>query len=534
MENIITENARLTSGNNISYWLDSVEPISFTTLNENRTTDVVIVGGGIAGLTIAYSLMQSGKRVVLVEDGNIGSGETGRTTGHLVTALDDRYYNLERMYGEEKTKLIAGSHKAAIDFIERTIKINHIDCDFERLDGFLFLHPTDEKESLSKEFKAAKKAGIEVVKLPTTPGINEIVPSLKFYDQAQFHSLKYLNGLAAAIINMGGAIYTNTQAAKINNEGIVTSLGYYVEAKHVVVATNSPVNNKYIMHLKQYAYRTYVIGVRVKKGSIPKALWWDTGDNSINAQIPPYHYVRIHSLDDSHDLLICGGEDHPTGIIEENKLTEEDRYGLLEYWLKEHFVVEDIIYKWSGQVTEPMDSLGYIGRNPMSKSNIYIVTGDSGNGLTHGTIAGMLIPDLINEKPNPWEKIYDPSRFKLFSSGKTFFKELVGGLVSYLKNKPHDLKISKFSAIKNNEGKVVEFEGKKLGAFRDDNSTLHIVDAECTHLGCLVKWNNDEKSWDCPCHGSRFAYDGKVMNGPANKNLPYHVYHSEKEISIHQ
>ncbi len=533
MEHEIAMNEKFTSGRNISYWLDSIAPIEFTPLSKNIRTDVVIVGGGIAGLTIAYSLVKEGKKVVVIEDGNIGSGETGRTSAHLVSALDNRYYNLKRIYGEERTKLIAQSHKAAIDFIEQTIKINDIDCDFERVDGYLFLHPTDQLESLSKELKAVQNAGIEAIMLPATKGLKYAIPSIKFYDQAQFHPLKYLKGLADVIIKCGGEIYTSTKAATIDNEGVVTQSRCEIKADHIVVATNSPVNNKYAMHLKQYAYRTYVIGARIKKDSIPKALWWDTGDKSVNKDIPPYHYVRIQSLDDKYDLLLCGGEDHPTGVTGANQLTEEDRYSLLEYWLKKRFKVDNIIYQWSGQIMEPMDSLAYIGRNPQSKSNIYIVTGDSGNGLTHGTIAGILIPDLINGKPNEWENIYDPSRFKLFSAGKVFFKEVIGGLVTYLKNKPHDLKSVEFSSIKNDEGKVLEFSGKKLGAYRDQHDELHIVDAECTHLGCLIKWNNDEKSWDCPCHGSRFAYNGKVLNGPANANLPYHKYQSEPK-SIHQ
>ena len=523
------ENGDVTSGNNTSFWLDSVGPVAFSPLDKDLDADVVIVGGGIAGMTIAYALVKSGKRVVLVEDGNIGSGETGRTTAHLVSALDDRYYQLERMYGEEQTKLIADSHKAAIDFIERTVKYHNIDCEFERLDGYLFLDPGDTDESLHKELKTAQKAGVEVVYLPAIPGMNYASPALKFYNQAQFHPMKYLHGLAKAITGMGGLIFTNTHAVRIDDKGITTRAGHKVKADDIVVATNSPVNNRYMMHLKQYAYRTYVIGARVKKGSIPKALWWDTGDRSVNAEIPPYHYVRLQPLDDDFDLLICGGEDHPTGIADDKKVNEEDRYAVLEYWARDRFPIADVIYQWSGQVMEPMDSMGYIGKNSVAEPNVYIVTGDSGNGMTHGTIAGLLIPDLIYGNENPWEEIYSPARFKFFSAGKTFFKELVGGFISYMKNKPHDVKSVEMTNIKNGEGKIVEFEGKKMGAYRDENGALHLVGGECTHLGCLIKWNNDEKSWDCPCHGSRFSHDGKVLNGPANTDLPYYSYYNENK-----
>lgn len=512
----------ITSGKNISFWTDSVEPISFPPLERDIQTNVIIVGGGITGLSIAYSLIQSGQKVVLIEDGNIGSGETGRTTAHLVTALDDRYYHLESLYGEEATRLIADSQKTAIDFIERTVKTHAIDCDFERLDGYLFLHPTDKRDSLANEHKALLRSGVEAVELPLTPGLTDITPCIKFYDQAQFHPLKYLKGLCDTIRKMGGQIYTDTHADKIDSEGVVTSSGYKISAENIVIATNSPVNNKFVMHLKQYAYRTYVIGARIKKGSIPKALWWDTGDFKANSKIPPYHYVRTHQLDDTYDLLICGGEDHPVGMTDENRISEEDHYSLLEYWVRQRFPIVDIIYQWSGQVLEPMDSLAYIGRNPIDKDNIFIATGDSGNGMTNGTIAGIIISDLINGKENPWGKLYDPGRFKLFSAGNVFFSEVVGGTIAYLKNKPHDVKSIELANIPVEEGRIVELDGRKVAAYKDKNHVLHVVGAECTHLKCIVKWNNSEKSWDCPCHGSRFMVDGKVVNGPANNDLPYY------------
>jgi glycine/D-amino acid oxidase-like deaminating enzyme/nitrite reductase/ring-hydroxylating ferredoxin subunit len=523
MENKKTKNGEITSGRNISFWTNTINPILFEKLQEDQETDVVIVGGGIAGMTIAYCLLQTGRKVVLVEDGGIGSGETGRTTAHLVSALDDRYYALEKIYGKEDTKLIAESHKRAIDFIENICKEKSIDCDFERLDGYLFLHPTDKRESLHKELEATRNAGIDIEELQEVPGLKEKVPCLKFKNQAQFHPMKYLRGLCKLVQKDGGRIYTETHASEIDHEGVTTKDGFRISAKHVVIATNSPVNNKYVMHLKQYPYRTYVIGAKIKKQHLQKSLWWDTGDMSVNSEIPPYHYVRLQELDEVYNLLICGGEDHPVGIGRKDDIVEEDHYGLLENWMRAHFDVEDIVYQWSGQVMEPMDSLAYIGRNPMDKENVYIVTGDSGNGMTHGTIAGMLIADLINGKKNELEKIYAPSRFKIFRSGKTFFKELVGGLFTYLSEKPGKVPPMELATIQPGEGKIVELQGKKVGAYRDESNQLHIVNSECTHLKCIVKWNNDEKTWDCPCHGSRFSFEGKTLNGPANKDLEYHL-----------
>jgi len=515
---------KFTAGAHIPFWVDSTEPLSYNKLTLDKEADVVVVGGGIAGVSVAYNLSKGGKKVMLVEDGYIGSGETGRTTAHLVTALDDRYYSLERIFGEEKTKRIAESHANAIDFIEHTVRKEQIDCDFQRLDGYLFLHPNDKPENLVKEYEASKKAGLPVEKVMLIPGMRNAEGAIRFSGQAQFHPLRYIKALCEAIVYNGGEIFTNTHASVIDHTGIQSDEGYRINAKHVVVATNTPVNNTYAMHLKQYPYRTYVIAAKVKKDSLPKALWWDTGDPGTNDSIPPYHYVRTQPYNDEYDLLIAGGEDHPTGLAETEYRSEEERYAYLESWTREHFTdVGETVYRWSGQVLEPMDSIAYIGRNPFDKNNVYIATGDSGNGMTHGTIAGMLIPDLIDGKENPLSEIYDPSRFKLFSAGDVFFKELAGGLIKYLRNKPDHPEDTLLAGMQPEEARIIEIDGKQYGAYKDPEDNIHFVSAKCTHLGCTIKWNNDEKSWDCACHGSRFTHEGKVLNGPANKDLMYYM-----------
>lgn len=525
------QDGKLTSGSHLSFWTDSVKPLSFQQLKENLQTDVVVVGGGIAGLSVAYCLLKSGKKVVLVEDGLIGSGETGRTTAHLVTALDDRYYNLQRLYGVSGSRLAAQSHAAAIDLVENICSNENIDCDFERINGYLFMHPSDQEENITREAEAASNAGVEVTELNGVPGMMHYNGNcIRFANQAQFHPMKYLNGLCNAIVKSGGKVFTETHAKEINHTGIVTDEGFRVQADFVVIATNSPVNDKYAMHMKQFPYRTYTIGALVKKGSLPRALWWDTGDFEVNAKIPPYHYVRLQAYDETHDLLLSGGEDHPTGLADADGVSEADRYLNLEAWTRLHFPIEKIVYRWSGQVLEPMDSLAFIGRNPWDKDNVYIVTGDSGNGMTHGTLAGMLITDLISGKENKWEKLYNPGRVKFLKASSTFFKEFMGGLLGYLKTSPGDADSVKLSSIPKGEGRIIELRKEKYGAYRDENDQLHLVTAECTHLKCIVKWNNDEKSWDCPCHGSRFSYEGKTLNGPANKDLQSF---SESQVTEH-
>src|SRR5215216_3598551 len=321
-----------TSGENISYWLHSVKPLEFETLDKSIDTDVLIVGGGIAGLTTAYCLLKAGRKITLVEDGLIGSGESGRTTAHLTCALDDRYYEIEKAFGEEGSRKAAESHMAAIDFIEKIVKKENIDCDFERIDGFLFIHPTDTKENLEKEFEATKKAGLQTSWMDHTPVIqSETSPCIRFPNQGQFHIMRYLQGLVNAITKMGGKIFTKTHARHINKTGAECN-GYRVTASQIVVATNTPVNDFAAIHSKQFPYRTYVVALKIPKGQIEHCLWWDTGDMDSKWVTAPYHYIRTQKFDDDYDLLIVGGEDHKTGQADTEKIAEEERYEALIAW----------------------------------------------------------------------------------------------------------------------------------------------------------------------------------------------------------
>src|SRR5690606_30047254 len=267
----------MSSVENVSFWIDSSFIISRSTVDRDIQTDVLIIGGGIAGISTAYKLLQAGKKVVLVEDGFIGSGETGRTTAHLASALDDRYYFLENKFGEDATKLIAESHEAAIDDIEKNVSALKIDCSFKRVNGYLFLHESDKEDSLDKEFEATQKAGLPTFLLNETPllanGKNQ--RSLVFSNQAQFHVMAYLQGLLKGILSLGGTSYTQAHAEDITKKGAKVN-GYTFSAKHIVVATNSPINDTFTMHTKQHAYRTYVIAGKVAKGILPYCLWWDT------------------------------------------------------------------------------------------------------------------------------------------------------------------------------------------------------------------------------------------------------------------
>ena len=507
----------VTSGENISYWIDSLKPVEYKPLKENKKTDVLIIGGGLAGLTTAYCLLKEGRRIVLIEDGLIGSGETGRTTAHLTAALDDRYYDIESVFGVDGSRIAAESHTAAIEWIASTVKNENIDCDFERVDGFLFLHPSDKVENLRKEFKATQNAGLKTEWQEQTHHIAAYYgPSIKYPRQAQFHILKYMNALAEAVIKMGGEIFTMSRAGKITAKGAECN-GYNITAEHIVVATNSPVNDMVTMHTKQSPFRTYVIGAKIPKGKLPHALWWDTGNMNTKWMTAPYHYVRVQPFDDEYEMVIAGGEDHKTGQADDEGINEEDRYDALEEWTRKHFpAITDIVFRWSGQVLEPLDYMGFIGKNP-GDDNIYIVTGDSGNGMTHTTIAGILITDLIQGRENKWATLYSPKRIPIKLPGR-FLSETLNMAKQY---GDHIMKadIEEASQLANDEGAILSKGFRKIALYRDGSGTLHSFTAVCSHLGCVVQWNADEKTFDCPCHGSRFSKEGVVINGPAVSNL---------------
>jgi glycine/D-amino acid oxidase-like deaminating enzyme/nitrite reductase/ring-hydroxylating ferredoxin subunit len=481
-------------------------------------TNVCIVGAGIAGMSVAYHLARAGRAVIVIDDGSVGGGETGRTTAHLTAALDDRYYEIEKIYGQDGARIAAASHSAAIDSIEAVASQEDIDCDFERVDGFLFLAGEGTRDDLERELDAAHRAGLHNVELvERVPlGFWDSGPALRFPRQAQFHPLKYLAGITRALLRDGGQVFSGTHADRIIDGEpcrITTSDGHVILADSVVVATNSPVNDWVILHTKQSAYRTYVIGARVPRGSITRALYWDTAD--------PYHYVRLQEVDsrvDSaglEDILIVGGEDHKTGQEDD----ADARFARLESWMRERFpMARSVDFRWSGQVMEPVDYMAFIGKNPGTDEHTYVVTGDSGNGMTHGTIAGLLLSDLILGKKNEWESLYDPSRKKLRSAGD-FLKENLNVAAQY-KDWATGGDVGSFDDIEPGTGAVIRRGAKKVAVYKDEHGTIHQRSAICTHLYCIVDWNSMEKTWDCPCHGSRFDPYGKVINGPAITPLP--------------
>jgi glycine/D-amino acid oxidase-like deaminating enzyme/nitrite reductase/ring-hydroxylating ferredoxin subunit len=490
-------------GKTVSYWEASENLIEKGALQQSIETDVCIIGAGIAGLTTTYLLTKAGKKVIVIDDGLIGGGETARTTAHLSNAIDDRIYRIEKWHGAEKAGLAVESHASAIGEIERIIEVEKIDCDFLRVDGYL-IEAEDGEDDLSEELEAAHRAGFSEVEFVERAPIEDFDSGkcLKFPRQAQFHVLKYLAGVAKAVEQNGGRLFSNTKALEWTGEDqpeVKTASGETIRAKSLVLATNYPLLSK--MFVKLPAYRTYVIGAKIPKNSVEKCLIWDTAD--------PYIYVRTQPETD-YDVLIVGGEDHRTGQAEDF----DARFGRLVQWTQKRFPqAREILYKWSGQYLETHDGLAFIGRYSSSEPNVYLITGDSGMGMTHGTIGGMLVSDLILERANRWSEVYEPTRIFTQSITETI-SEAVSSTVPYV-DWITGGDVSSADEIKNGTGAIISRGTTKIAAYRDENGKLFERSAVCTHLGCIVRFNSLEKTWDCPCHGSRFSTDGCVINSPA-------------------
>jgi glycine/D-amino acid oxidase-like deaminating enzyme/nitrite reductase/ring-hydroxylating ferredoxin subunit len=380
-------------------------------------------------------------------------------------------------------------------------------------DGYLVALTPEQEKNLEEEIGACARAGFKNQELlPEVPLPNiQAGPALRFPEQATFNIGKYIQALAKIFLERGGRIFAGSRIIEVKGGKTPyakTQDGHRIDADAVVVATNSPINDRVEMHTKQAAYRTYVVAFEVPKDSYSSFLLWDMPD--------PYHYARIIRGED-RDLLIVGGEDHKTGQAND----AANRFKKLEEWSEKHFrILGPVTFRWSGQIMEPVDHLAFIGRNPMDE-NVYIVTGDSGNGMTHGTLAGLLITDLIQGRPNPWAELYDPAR-KSIGTAPAYIKEnanAAGCMVSDWSapgeaNKPEDIPL--------NEGAIMRKGVSKIAVFKNEDGGLHECSAVCTHLGCVVQWNSGEKSWDCPCHGSRFDTEGGVLNAPAVKPLEEH------------
>jgi glycine/D-amino acid oxidase-like deaminating enzyme/nitrite reductase/ring-hydroxylating ferredoxin subunit len=498
--------------NTTSYWLDSSTLPESTPLSNDLEVDVIVVGAGITGITAAYLLKRAGRTVALVERERCVRIDTAHTTAHITAVTDLGITELVDTFGVDCARAVWDSGVAAIDQIVKLIRAEDIDCDFLWVPGYTHAALEDSSESDAKELRklaeSAAQIGVRAEYRDSIPYFD--LPGVKFSRQALFHPRKYLAALLHKIPGNGSHVLENTAVDEVEDEPLVVKAnGHSIRGKYLILATHTPLTGKAgllkatAFQSKLALYTTYALGAKIPSGLIPHASYWDLSD--------PYYYLRVEPKD-GYDYAIFGGEDHKTGQ-EEN--THEPYASLEECFLK-HVPQAQIDHRWSGQVIETNDGLPFIGEFTKDQ---FISTGYAGNGMTFGTLGGMMALDAALGRPNPWTKLYDPHR-----------KKLVGGTWKYItenKDYPYYLvrdwlggaEAKTLDAVKPGEGKILNLDGKKVAAHRNAAGEISLCSPVCTHLQCIVGWNNAEQTWDCPCHGSRFKPTGEVISGPAEEPL---------------
>ncbi len=493
-----------------SLWMDTVVSDA-PALAENRRADTVVVGSGIAGLSTAYELAVRGQKVIVLDRGRIAGGMTSRTSAHLTSQSDDGFKTVTQVRGLAGAKTYYESHAAAIDRIEAIAQEERIECHFRRVNGYLFpAIGKDPADELTPEFEATKKVGMPIERHTGLPfkGLEQ-VKSLRYPNLATFHPLRYLRGVADAFVRRGGELFANTTVTEVEEKDgaitVRTANNLQVEAANAVIATNSPINDRVTLHAQLAPYRTYAMAITIERDSIEDALYWDTLD--------PYHYVRLENGRGATQYLIVGGADHKTGEADDAWA----RFEGIESWIRALLPkLGNVTHRWSGQTLDPVDYSAFIGRNP-GNEHVYVHTGDSGQGLTHGVAGSLLLSRLISGEDSPWASFYDPSRVTL-AAAKNFIAENVTAVKNFAEYlAPGELK--SIDELKPGQGAIIRDGMSKIAAYRDENGVLYQRSAKCTHVGCHVHWNSLEQCWDCPCHGSHFAVDGTALNAPAIASL---------------
>lgn len=494
-----------------SLWRAETKPQQFPPLQQDASCDLVVVGSGIAGLSSAYEAARCGARVIVIDRRDITDGMTARTTAHLVSEIDDRYFELITNVGEDGARLYHESQVAAISRIEAICRDEGIDADFTRLPGYLLPAEAAHMGELQREYDACRTLGVEVEWAESTPyPLASALKALKFADQGRFHPLKYCAGLVRAIEQRGGRLHSGTTYVGHDEEEdrviVKTEQGPIISAGAALFATNSPVNDRVEIHTKQEPMRTYAMAGRIPRESVEDALVWDT--------LWPYHYVRLQPAGVDEDWLISGGEDHRTGTANDM----DDRFAQLESWTRERFPgFNKAEYRWSGQVMEPVDSVPYSGRD--GSDRVYVHTGDSGTGMTNGVAGALNFIALYRNEKARFADLFDPGRKPKSRLSLGEYVKGQGPVVANLAEYVETGEVDSLDQIRPGEGAILRRGLAKHAVYRAEDGSITERSAVCTHVGCIVHWNSFEKCWDCPCHGSQFQPDGTVINGPAVRPL---------------
>jgi glycine/D-amino acid oxidase-like deaminating enzyme/nitrite reductase/ring-hydroxylating ferredoxin subunit len=491
-----------------SFWIASTLQSNYPPLTQNLNVDVAIIGAGLVGITAATLLKKAGKRVAVLEAGRVAEGVSGHTTAKVTSLHHLIYSRLIDQIGQDKARLYGESNQAALEQIATLVRDQQIDCDFERKDAYTFATESQNLEQVKAEAEAAQLLGLPATYVGETPLPFDVLGAVKFSHQAQFHPRKYILNLAGKINGDGSYVFENTRVKTVDGENpckVETVHGPTVTAQDVIVASHLPILDQGLFFAKTFPKRSYLIGARIDSAKAPNAMLIGTGEK--------YRSIRATPTDDGGQLLLIGGEGHKVGEADDT----EQRYERLADYARKHFGVETIDFYWSTQDMVSFDNLPYIGKLTPLNQHTYVATGFSLWGMTKSTLSAMILTDLILGNPNPWADLYDATRPTPFVTqdsvknnldvGTRWFGDRLKGLF----DGP--------DKVESGNGRIVTAGGKKMAAYRDETGTLHQVSAVCPHLGCIVDWNAAEKSWDCPCHGSRFTPEGDVLHGPAVKCL---------------
>lgn len=486
----------------VSIWSSGVPTPVYPVLSGDQEIDVVVVGAGITGLTTAYLLAKQGKRVIVVDKGPVASGESMATTAFINYAVDASLSELKKTFTEDTARAVWQSTQAAIDYIERIISDEQIDCEFIRCPLYLYASTDGDRGMLQQEYELMKQFGF-----PATE-VSDIFSSyaLRLDNNAKFHPIKYLYALAEKIVALGGIIYQNTEVVSYAHgaQGIVHTKQGDITAEYVVIATHNPNNWAFDVHTRIMPYQTYVIAGTCAPGTVEEGMYIDTEE--------PYHYLRVDK-GNGQDRFLFGGEDHETGKQVDMKQHERLARHLSQLLPADSFT---ITHQWSGQIIGTVDDLPFIGNSLVTPSDTLAATGYGGDGMVFGTLAAVLNTDIILGHTNATQEIYSMKRFH---GVKNVIKQNANFVAQLVRGRKKEMHESDLSALANDSGMVIDDQGKKVAAYKDADGSVKKMSAVCTHLGCIVGWNNEGKSWDCPCHGSRFSKDGTVLRGPANKPL---------------
>lgn len=507
-----------------SYWIDSTPKTTYPLLESSLavSVDVAIVGAGIVGLTAASLLKRAGKTVALIESKQVASGVSGHTTAKVTSLHQLIYADLIQQIGEEKARLYAESNEAAIAHIASSVAAEQIDCDFSRQSAFTYTELEDELDLIQKEVEAALQLGLPATFVNEAALPFAIAGGIRLDNQAQFHVRKYLLHLAQQIPGNNSYLFEHTRVQAIEEGSpceIVTDRGV-VHAQDVIVATNLPILDQGLFFAKTYPKRSYIVGAKIDPAKAPEGMYIGIGDH--------YHSIRTTPYEGGL-LLLIGGEGHKVGT----KSNTRECYQNLEAYGHDRFKIDTFEYRWSSQDMVSFDHLPFIGKLTPFNQHIYVATGFSLWGMSKGVMAGMLLSDLVQGNENPYAELYDATRATPFLK-PDLIKNGLDVATRWVGDRFKGLQASSLDELPKGEGKLLTLNNEKIAAYRDQQGTVHAVSAVCPHLACIVNWNNAEKSWDCPCHGSRFSCDGEVLQGPSVKNLDQKIVKQSRDHSMNE